>query len=178
MKIRPLFLLTTAVMALAACNSSEEAAPAPLEAVAAPEPVLTPAAIATAAPDGTALVQGAWSITEDAAGAVARFGIPETDSQLIISCAPATRAVTLALQSGTLQPQAWRLDAGGEAARIDMASEAASVPPYLVAQVDQTLAIIVALGEQGQVFTLTSPTGDRNQFPTHPGIRRVIDSCS
>jgi|GEM_PF-1051131 len=178
MKIRFFLPLAPAVMALAACNSADDAAPATTENVTAPEPVMTPAAVATVASDGTALVPGEWTITEDANGAVASFGVPETDSSLTIACDPATRAVTLAFPSASTQPEAWRLDAGGEAARIDLTSDAAPVLPHLVAQVDQTLGIIYTLGEQGQVFTLTSPAGVRNQFPTHPGIRRVIASCS
>ncbi|QZH74194.1 MAG: hypothetical protein JY451_10655 [Erythrobacter sp.] len=140
-------------------------------------PVLTPAAVATAAPDGSALESGEWIVTEDANGARAMFGEPGTEPLLSLACSPSTRSLQLFLASGATTGEAWRLDAGGEAARIDMQPTDGQIPE-LVATVEQGLPIIQAMGVQGQVFTLTSPQGQPRQFPAHPGLRRVIDSCS
>ena len=96
---------------------------------------------------------------------------------LSLECTPAQKALRLFLYTGATGPETWRLDAGGEAARIDMVITNDQIPE-IGAQLNQNLAIIRALGEQGQAFTLTSPQGQPRQFPTNPGIRRIIDSCS
>ncbi len=171
------FLIAALPVLLVACNSSEEAADPAAEQVAAPAPVLTPAAVATAAPNGTALEAGEWSVTEDANGARAAFGPVGTQPTLALICTPATRTVQLFLASGTTTGEAWRLDAGGIAARIDMVPTNGEVPE-LYASVDQALPIIQAMGAEGQVFTLTSPQGQPRQFPAHPGISRVLASCT
>ncbi len=175
MPMRSCFPTILAVVALAACNASEEAGEE--QAASAPEPVLTPAPTATAAPDGTALVDGTWNIGEDASGVRALYGPPNTEATLALTCDRGSHAMVITLASTAAAPEAWRLDAGGEAARIDMAPTGGELP-QVSAQLDQGLAIIHALAEQGRVFRLTSPAGQPFQFPTHPGIRRVIDTCS
>lgn len=178
MKSRDILIFAAASVLLTACNSSEEtAAPAQEAVIEQPVPVLTPAPTATAAADGTALEAGIWTVTEDATQASAIFGVEGAAKTLSLSCDPSTRALDLELAAGTTDAQAWRLDAGGEAARIDM-SPSTETYGNLFATVDQGLAIIAALGTQGATFTLTSPTGQRRQFPTHPGITRIIASCS
>ena len=137
--------------------------------------MLTQAPTATAAADGSALVPGAWSVKEDAEGARAMFGEEEVDTTLSLFCDPDGQ-LTIGLESGA-EAETWRLDAGGEAARIDMVSDGSEVLPYLVAELDPGLAIVSAMGETGEVFTLTSPGGEQLQFPTNPGIRRVIAAC-
>ena len=178
MRLRPFLLPAAApLVLLTACDSApEQPDNGPQQAmVDAPEPVLTNAPTATAAADGSPLVPGAWSVTEDAEGARALFGREETDATLSLEC-DTSRQLTLALESGA-EAETWRLDAGGEAARIDMVSDGSEVLPYLEAQLDPGLAIVAAMGETGQVFTLTAPDGQRLQFPTNPGIRRVIAAC-
>ena len=178
MTFKPILPLAIVATTLAACDSPpEQPDNAPQQAtVAAPEPVLTPGPTATAAADGTALEPGEWTVTEDASGARAMFGVEETDATLAIAC-DSGRQLTFALQTDA-EAESWRLDAGGEAARIDMTSDGNEVLPYLEAQLDPGLGIVYALGDPGQVFTLTSPAGERIQFPTHPGIRRVVSACS
>jgi hypothetical protein len=174
---RQFLIATLPALLLAACNSGEDADATVAEQVAQPAPVLTPAPIATAAPDGTALEAGEWMVTEDADGARATYGPPGTGPVLKIACTPSTRTVQMFLASDAPAAEAWRLDAGGEAARIDM-MPADGTASEIVGTVDQGLAIIQAIGATQQVFTLTSPDGQPRQFPAHPGIRRVLDSCS
>ena len=82
--------------------------------------------------------------------------------------------MTMTVASSSQTPEAWRLDAGGEAARVDMAP----VDGGLSAEIDPGLAIFHAFSTPGEVVVLTNPTGERMQFPTHPGISRVLDACS
>ncbi len=177
MKVWTFLLLAPAAIALVGCNSSEEPASPGADTVAAPQPEMTGAAVASVAADGTALEKGVWTITEDAAGARALYADGASPPSVSVQCDSANRAFSLVLAAAATAPEAWRLDAGGEAARIDM-MPMQDGSNTLTADLDQGLAIIDALGEQGQVFTLTSPAGQPRQFPTHPGIRRVIASCS
>lgn len=175
MQFRHVMSLGLAAVALAACNSREDVKEA--EEVAQPEPVLTSAPQATAAPDGTALMPGSWTVNENAQGGVAMFGEANTEPSLSIDCQAASGTVTLALSIEASEPQAWRLDAGGEAARIDMAPVQGPMP-VLAAEIEPSLAIFHAFGNAGEVVTLTAPSGERMQFPTHPGISRVLYACS
>lgn len=173
-----LLFALAACATLAACNSgTDEPSTEPQQAVAAqPTPVLTTAPTPTAAPDGTALVAGTWTVTEDALAAKAYFAEEGLSPSLELSCPRGAVAVTMFVASAATEPQSWRLDAGGEAARIDMAPTTQPAPG-LAASVDQSLGIITALAATGQTFMLTSPGGQRLQFPTHPGVIRIIDAC-
>ena len=170
MQLRDVLVLSIATVLVAACNNSDDAE----ETAAAPEPVLTPAPQPTAAPDGSALVAGRWNVNETAQGGSAVFGEEGAAPALSINCEAISGTVTLDLASSSQTPEAWRLDAGGEAARVDMAP----VEGGLSAEIDPGLAIFHAFSTPDQVVALTSPTGERMQFPTHPGISRVLDACS
>ena len=163
--------------ALAACSSEPEVGEASGAGVEAPQPALTPGTVASAAPDGSALVEGEWNINEDALGVRAQYAVAGMQPSISLTCDPAFGAVTLSIASSVATPEAWRLDAGAEAARIDMLPSGGALPE-LTAQVDGGLAIIHSLADQGQVFSLTSPQRQVFQFPTHPGIRRVLDRCN
>ncbi len=176
MKFRHAFTLALVAASLAACNDSEDVSEDP--AANQPEPVLTSAPTPTAAPDGTALVTGSWDVNENPQGGAAYFGEPETDATLAIECDRLSGTVTLAIASDATEPQAWRIDAGGEAARIDMVPRDSAMLPYLEAEIEGDLAIFHAFATPGEVVVLTSPDGERMQFPTHPGISRVLDACS
>lgn len=172
MNFRHVLLLSLASAALAACGSSEDAETP--EAVATPEPVLTTAPVPTAAPDGTALVAGSWTVNQGPAGGSAVFGEEGAEPALRIDCDLATGAVTLGMNRAASGDEAWRIDAGGEAARIDMIPVAGG----LTAQIEGSLAIFHAFSNAGEVVVLTSPTGERMQYPTHPGISQVLYACS
>ncbi|WP_338244019.1 hypothetical protein [Aurantiacibacter hainanensis] len=173
MKLRHVLTLSLATVLVAACNNSDDADGAD-EVAAAPEPVLTQAPQPTAAPDGTALVAGRWNVNESAQGGSATFGEDGAAPALSINCDTLSGAVTLDIASASQTPETWRLDAGGEAARIDMAP----VEGGLSAEIEPALAIFHAFSTPDQVAVLTSPTGERMQFPTHPGVSRVLDACS
>ncbi|MDE1467948.1 hypothetical protein [Aurantiacibacter sp. D1-12] len=177
MRIPSVIAIVCGSAAIAACNSEPEMGDAEQATVEAPQPVMTPAAVASAAPDGTALVAGEWTVNEDATGVRAQYAVEGMQPSLIVTCDPAYNSVSISMASSAGAAEAWRLDAGGEAARIDMLPSG-GVLPELTAQVDHGLAIIRALGDQGQVFMLTSPQRQSFQFPTHPGIRRVLDRCT
>lgn len=172
MTLRSLIVLGLCAASLSACNNSDDAVSQ--DEVAAPAPVLTPAPQATVAADGTALETGTWIVTEDATGARAAFGEAGQPSKLAINCETISGTVTLDIAGASQTPEAWRIDAGGEAARLDMSP----VEGGLTAAIEQSLAIFHAFSETGGVFVLTNPMGARMQFPTHPGISRVLDACS
>ena len=66
MTLRHLLTLSLASALLAACNNSDDAEMA--DDTPQPEPVLTQAPQPTAAPDGTALVAGSWTVNENPEG--------------------------------------------------------------------------------------------------------------
>lgn len=175
MRLRPVVFLGLATALLAACNDSDDAAPA--DEMTAPAPVLIPAPQATAAPDGTALVAGSWDVNESAQGARAQYGDGISQPVLGIHCDAQTGALSLALASPPNGEEAWRLDAGGEAARLDM-SPTTDGSNAIMAEIEGSLAIFHAFSTVGEIVTLTSPDGEKMQFPTHPGISRVLDACS
>ena len=172
MKFRHCVILSLTAALLAACNDSEEEVAGP--EAARPAPIITPAPTPTAAPDGTALVAGAWNVSEDAGGARAVYGEAGAAAALTLACDRMGGELTMELASAAQAPEAWRLDAGGEAARIDMNP----VDGGLSAAIAPGLAIFHAFSTPGQVVVLTSPSGERMQFPTHPGISRVVEACS
>ncbi|MEL1250747.1 hypothetical protein [Aurantiacibacter gilvus] len=172
MQFRHVLLVSLASAALASCGSSDDAETS--DELAAPEPVLTSAPTPTAAPDGTALVPGSWTVNQSAEGGFAAFGEEGAEPALRIDCDRASGAVTLTLGRAASADEAWRIDAGGEAARIDMMPVAGG----LTAQIEGSLAIFHAMSNAGEVVVLTSPTGERMQYPTHPGISQVLYTCS
>lgn len=172
MQFRHVLLAALASGTLAACGSSDEVETN--EEVAAPAPVLTTAPTPTAAPDGTALVPGSWTVNQSAEGGFAAFGEEGAEPALRIDCNRATGAVTMTLGREASGDEAWRIDAGGEAARIDMTPVAGG----LTAQIEGSLAIFHAMSNAGEVVVLTSPSGERMQYPTHPGISQVLYTCS
>ena len=172
MTLRHVLTLGLTAALVAACNNSDDAEMA--DDTAQPEPVLTQAPQPTAAPDGTALVAGSWSVNENPEGGLASFGEAGGAPSLAINCERISGTMTMTVASTSQTPEAWRLDAGGEAARVDMAP----VDGGLAAEIDPGLAIFHAFSTPGNVVVLTNPTGERMQFPTHPGISRVLDACS
>jgi hypothetical protein len=171
--LRHLPLLACATVLLAACNSAEDSAD---EAVTAPTPELTVAAVPTAAPDGTALVPGAWAVTEDASGASATFGEPGGAPAMTIACNTKTRAVTLTRVGAATAPEAYVLEAGGQAARLDMVPSADGAG--MSAAIEPALPIFAAFSDPASAIALTSPAGEKLQYPSNAGIRRVLDACS
>ena len=175
MTFRHVFTLALAGALVTACNSSEDAEMA--EDAAQPKPVLTQAPQPTTAPDGTALMTGGWRVNENAQGGTAMFGGEATEPDLTIDCEASTGTVTLRMARTADGPEAWRIDAGGEAARIDMTPKGGELP-QITAEIDGGLAIFHAFSATGGIVSLTSPEGETMQFPTHPGISRVLDACS
>ena len=172
MTLRHILTLSLASALLAACNNSDDAEMA--DDTLQPEPVLTQAPQPTAAPDGSALVAGGWTVNENPDGGRAQFGDDGGAPSLAITCDRLSGTMTMTVASSSQTPEAWRLDAGGEAARVDMAP----VEGGLSAEIDPGLAIFHAFSTPGEVVVLTSALGERMQFPTHPGISRVLDACS
>lgn len=174
MNFRMIAVIAAAGVALAACDSSEDVE-AP-EEVATPAPVLTTAPVPTAAPDGTALVPGVWTVNQNPEGGFAVFGEEGVPPALRIDCQRTTGVVSLTLARTASGPEAWRVDAGGEAARIDMTPS--PVAGQVTAAIEGSLAIFHSFSNAGEIVVLTSPEGERLQFPTHPGISQVLYSCS
>lgn len=174
MFIRQSLPFAGAVALLAACSSPEEPVAAPEAAPSTPAPVLTPAPVPTAAPDGTALVPGRWEVSEDATGARAVFAEEGGSPKLTVACNTATRAVTLTRADVSAVPVMFRLDAGGQAARLDMAPGDGG----LTAEIEPSLPIIIAFADESTAIALTGPDGVTQQFPANVGIRRVMQACS
>ena len=173
MNLRHLSLLTCAAALLAACNSAEDSAEAP---AAPPAPTLTTAAVPTAAPDGTALVSGMWTVGEDATGATASFGEVGAAPALMLACNTQTRTVTLTRAGAGTAPAAFVLEAGGQAARLDMVPSADGTA--MTAAIEPALPIFAAFSAADTAIALTSPAGEKLQYPTNAGIDRVLAACS
>ena len=173
MNLRHLPLIACAAALLASCNSAEDS---PDEAATPPAPALTTAAVPTASPDGTALVPGTWSVGEDAAGATATFGEAGAAPALVLACNTQTRAVTLTRAGAGTAPTAFVLEAGGQAARLDMVPTADGTA--MMAAIEPALPIFAAFSAADTAISLTSPAGEKLQYPTNSGIDRVLDACS
>ncbi len=174
MKFRSSLPLACAAALLAACDS---AADGPGGEAAAPTPALTTAPTPTAAPDGTALVPGSWTVGEDQSGARATYGVAGAAPALTLACDLATKRVQLTLAGAGDGPQAFVLEAGGQAARLDMVP-AADGAGAMTAAIEPGLPIFAAFWQADTAIALTSPTGVKQQFSTHPGIDRVIAACN
>ncbi len=172
--MRSLILLGSAASLLAACNSAQDAEDVAQESIEAPVPELTPAPLATQAADGTAVALGTWDVSEAASGAQAVFNSEDGTELLAIRCDRLSGSVTMSFAADDGVPVSYRLDAGGEAARVDMIPAGGG----LAAEIEPGLAIFHAFGETGQTVSLTSPEGNIVQYPTHPGISRVLYACS
>ena len=173
--LRTLPLSLFAGIALTACGDAPEEE---AEAIAAaePAPVLTPAPTPTAQGNAPVAMPGAWTVNQNPTGGFAMFGQEGSDPSLSIDCDTATRAVTLSMSREASGPEAWRVDAGGQAARIDMAPVDGPFP-LVAAQINPSLPIFDGFGEQGRSMLLTSPEGTVLQFPTDPGIRQIFAAC-
>lgn len=175
MTLRHFATLACAAALLSACNSAEEPAETE-EAPAAPAPVLTTAAVPTAAPDGTALVPGAWSVGENAEGASASFGEAGAAPAMTIACNSASRAVTLTRAGAGSAPAAYVLEAGGTAARLDMVPTGDGAG--MTAAIEPAMPVFAGFSAESGVIAITSPDGEKLQYPAYPGIRRVMEACS
>ena len=173
MNLRHLSLLACSAALLSACNSAEDSAE---EIAAPPSATLTTAAVPTAAPDGTALVAGLWTVSEDAAGASASFGEPGAAPALVLACNTQNRAVTLTRIGAGTAPAAFVVEAGGQAARLDMVPNADG--SAMTAAIEPTLPIFAAFSAADTAIAITSPAGEKLQYPTNAGIVRVLEACS
>ena len=179
MPLRRALIMTFATCLLAACNSSESADGLSEEAqpVSVPEPVVAPATQPASVVDGTTMAPGNWTVNQNAQGGFAMFGELGADPSLTFDCEIATGVVTLTMARQADAMEAWRLDAGGEAARIDMTPVEGPLP-LVAAQIEPSLAIFHAFSDPaGEVF-LTSPEGIVTQYPAHPGISSILTACS
>ena len=82
--------------------------------------------------------------------------------------------MTITRAEAAQSAQAIRLDAGGQAVRLDLAPADGG----LVAEIEPSLPIFAAFSAPDTAIALTMPDGTRMQYPTHPGIRRVFEACS
>ena len=176
MTLRQFLIATSASAALAACNSADT----PVDDTATPTAELTAAPVPTAAPDGTALMAGTWTVSEDASGARASFGEPNVAPSLEITCDTSTRAVTLTRQESApgpagLAPTVYAIEAGGAAARLDMVPAASG--GAMMAEIDPIQPVFAGFSAGNTAIAFTSENGARAQYPSHPGIQRVLYAC-
>lgn len=173
MTLRHLTLLACAAMLTSACNSADDepAAESPV-----PTPTLTSSPVPTAAPDGTAIVPGKWDVSEDATSTRAVYAEEGGAPSLTMMCDNATKVATLTIAGPAPGPQAFVLEAGGNAARLDMLP-AANGEEAMSAAIEPGLPIFAAFSQADTVIALTPPGGQKMQFPTNGGIDRVIAAC-
>ena len=166
--------LTTAIAAglATACSSPEESGETEL-----PEPVLTQNPAPAAAPDGQPLAQGQWFIEENASGASAAFGPPESEAVLLIRCDRPTGTLTLTRAGDAEEAQTYTIEAGGRAATLDMQPTGGPLPT-LEAEIEPTAPVFSGFTEPGGAITVSSPEGDTLRVPTAAGISRVFESCT
>ena len=148
---------------LAGCNSAEEAA-------APPDPTL-----AAVAAESAALVPGNWLLSEDAAVVAAEFGMPGSAPLITLMCDIPSKTVSLWRNGAGTAPAAFVLEAGGQAARLDMMPTADGMA--MTAAIASALPIFAAFSAGDSAFAITSPAGEKSQYPTFAGIDRVISAC-
>ena len=177
MQFRSAVTLAFAAGLAVGCSSPEETGDAE-----APEPVATqsptPTPTTTNTPtDGQPLAEGEWFIEESASGASAAFGPPQTEAVLLIRCDKPTRTLTLTRAGDAEQAQTYTIEAGGQAATLDMEPVGGPLPT-LEAEIDPGASVFSGFTEAGGVITMTSPDGEALRVPTAPGISRVFEACS
>ncbi|GAA0275874.1 hypothetical protein GCM10009127_15640 [Alteraurantiacibacter aestuarii] len=174
MHLRSISALFIGTALLAACSSGEDVSE---EEVQAPEPVLTSTPVATAAPDGSPLAEGQWTISEDANGASASFGPAGSDALVVIACTTASRALSMTVAGSSDGTQPYVIEAGGTAARLDMVSTGGTLP-MMRADIARDAPVFGGFVMPGQAVSITAPDGSILRLPTAPGIRRVFEACA
>lgn len=175
MQIRTILMLGAAGALLAACNSAEDNAE---EAAPPPVPQLTSTPTPTVDAAGAPLAAGSWSIGESAEGATASFGQPGENPRIAIACNTASRQLSLLLAGDAGGPQAYMVEAGGTAARLDMAPDADAAQPTMRADIAANAPVFGGFVMPGETIAITSPTGEVLRLPASSGIRRVFEACA
>ncbi|MEO5705640.1 MAG: hypothetical protein ABIT10_04045 [Alteraurantiacibacter sp.] len=164
------------LLLLAACNSSEDAAPA-----GAPSPTPTPVLTTNPAPqvaaDGSPLAAGTWQIGENATGANASFVSPEGKALLSLACDTASKAVSLAVANATPGNQTFVLQAGGAAARLDTIADGNSADPRQTAAIAPDAPVFNGFVVPGGTIEISQPGGSTLRVPAASGIGRVFEAC-
>ena len=169
-------LALSSVLLLAACNSSDEVAPAAPSPT--PTPVLTTNPVPQVAADGSPLAAGTWQIGESATGASASFVSPEGKGLLGITCDSATKVVTLAVANATPGNQTFVLQSGGTAARLDTIADGNAADPHQMAAIAPQAPVFNGFIQPGATIEVSQPGGATLRVPATSGIRRVFEACT
>lgn len=173
MQFRTAFTLALAAGLASSCSSEPEGA----EEAAVPEPVLTQSPVPTAAPDGSPLTPGSWNISENAEGTTAMFGEQATEADLSLTCNRASGAVTLTLASSNAEADTYIIEAGGQAASLDMQSTGGELP-QMTAEIEPAAPVFQGFTQENGVITISSADGsDVLRVPSAYGIYRVFAAC-
>lgn len=168
-------LALSPALLLAACNSSDEAAPA--APAPTPTPVLTTTPTPQVAADGSPLAAGAWQIGENATGASASFVSTEGKGLLTITCDTASKVVSLAVANATPGNQTFVLQSGGTAARLDTIADNNAADPHQAAAIAPAAPVFNGFVQPGSTIEISQPGGMTLRVPSTSGIRRVFEAC-
>lgn len=173
MQFRTAFTLALAAGLASACSSEPEGS----DEAAVPEPVMTQNPVPTAAPDGSPLTPGTWNITENAEETTAMFGEEATEADLVLTCNRASGAVTLTLASGNTGADTYIIEAGGQAASLDMQPTGGELP-QMTAEIEPTASVFQGFMQENGVITINSADGSQAlRVPSASGIYRVFAAC-
>lgn len=175
MQIRTILTLALVPAMLAACNSAEDTGE---DTAAAPAPQLTSTPTPTVDAAGAPLAAGSWSVGESAEGATASFGQSGEEPRIAISCNRAGKQISLLLAGDAGGPQAYMVESGGTAARLDMTPDAEATLPTMRADIAANAPVFGGFVQPGGSITITSPTGEVLRLPASTGIRRVFEACA
>lgn len=164
------------VLLLAACNSSEDAAPAAAPS-ATPTPLLTTNPVPQVAADGSPLAAGTWQIGENATGASASFVAPEGNALLSLTCDTAAKIVSLAVANATPGNQTFVLQSGGTAARLDTIADGNAADPRQTAAISPDAPVFNGFVMPGGSIEISQPGGMTLRVPATSGVRRVFEAC-
>lgn len=168
-------LALSPALLLAACNSSEDAAPA--APAPTPTPVLTTTPTPQVAADGSPLAAGAWQIGENATGASASFVSPEGQNLLAITCDNTAKVVSLSVANATPGNQTFVLQSGGTAARLDTIADNNAADPHQAAAIAPSAPVFNGFVQPGGTIEVSQPGGMTLRLPATSGIRRVFEAC-
>lgn len=177
MSFRSLLTLSCAAAMLAACSSSDDTA-GEEQVVEVPTPQLTSTPTPVVADDGSPLTPGSWNVNESANGASASFGMQGQDAQLVITCARDTKVMALTLAGNAQGAQAYVLEAGGTAARLDMVPDGDLNLPSMTAEIAPDAPVFGGFVQPGGVIEISSPQSGTLRLPTSSAIRRVFEACA
>ncbi len=167
---------------LAGCSGAiPESTPPPLARppIAAPKPVVQPAAPKAVQPDGHwtdwAIAPGNWSYRKDERGSIGFFGEAGKNALVTLRCDKARQRIYLSRAGNAVEPQI-QVKTSATSKVLPAASTGAN-PPYVAAELSAMDPILDAMAYSRGRFTVEAGGHTPLAIPAWAEIGRIIEDC-